>query len=182
MPRFCDGTPSVVKSIDKPEICNTRVIVDELAVQRFKNIASVTDTEEEITAVAMEAGELFQPIKHKSLNATWSSVKADDTGLWTTTIVVDLGGFSKESRDALSHLDGMCDLVLWVGLSNCQKRIVGIDKTSDGWDLKIESKLTTEEETMGGQTDASNTATFTAVTFTRPPFTTIDYATLPTPV
>lgn len=182
MPLLDCANPAVAKTMVKPDNCLTRVIVSQLAFAAFKDVASFTDSAEEITAVAMSGGAFFQPIESVALNAALTVSLAEDTGIYTSTLTVDFGGFSKEIRDAVLHAQSLCNLVFWIGLNNCSQRIMGIDKVGTEWKATIDSKVTGHEETMGGQSDASNVITFTSRTFTSPPFTTIDYATLPTPV
>lgn len=174
------ANPAVATAMGKPKVCLPRVHVVKVGYQSLTEITSIADTDQLITGIVMTGGALFQPIDSIMVNAAFTYAKGDDD-LYTTTLTLDFGGFTHELRKTMIEISGMCDLVFWVQTSDCKYRFVGIDKLDDEWVSLIDSKQTGDDGTMGGQSDASNVAVFAARTFTPPPFTTIDFATLPTP-
>jgi len=163
----CDLTRSV-QALVRPPSCLKKVYVSSLAISRLSDIDGVADTDGQISAFTMGAGVSFVPVDVGRRQAKISWEYTSETGLYSTQLEIDLGGFDHDNRQALLMMQGFCDLVVYASLSDCNRMILGMDNIDGAWDIFDENTLSGHSASLGGDEDGSNIITFTFNTLSSP--------------
>jgi len=182
MPIIDCGLTRTVQNLNRPTNCVKKVYVVNLAIAQASQIdlAATTDatTTGVIDGITMVGANTFKAVNVSNRNVTITSSYDIENGYYETLMNVDLGGFDAANRQAIAEMQSMCDLVVYAGMSDCNRMLLGVDKMDGAWGLFDDNEVSAHEWTLGGDEDGSNVVTFMFKTVSPPTFTTVDWATL----
>ena len=165
MPAFDCTTQAGLGAIARSGSCVKKVKVQQMAWGRVGelDLDAITDTVgvkgATVNGLPMLAGGVMYPIALDSEKVSFSSQYTSDSGYYTWSITFDLGGFDAERMACFCEAEVLCDIFIWIRLSDCKEVLMGFSKIGNTYTANYRGEITDHTVSGGGDSDSVNSLT-----------------------